>query len=232
MKIINNPRRWYWMTLRLNKKRGHWWSRGTRATVITTTRCPFGCDYCPMYIYGSVKRYDESTFEEWKVWFERFPEWISQVYVSGGEPSLYKDIVPLVNWLVQRGHHVIVYTNLWKIENFTGIKPHWRLIFFPTFHETEDTFERFSFALKQMEKTYLVTSAQIGVNPNRFTKIKHFFSRDWFLHVDDGFQFAPDTPRTLRIWSGCVEMYRDDKTFKPQKPFDAPINWMRYKENP
>jgi hypothetical protein len=155
-----------------------------------------------------VKQYDESTFEEWKGWFERFPVWISQVYVSGGEPSDYPYIVPLVNWLVERGHHVIVFTNLWKTENFGGIKPHWRLIFQPTFHKGQDDLERFERAVARMRKTHQVTSQQVKVNTYGMDRVKEYFSREWFELEDDGFQFAPDTPRTKKIWSGCMELYR------------------------
>ena len=211
MKLIN-PKRWYWLTLRMHRKKGAWFTKGVRATIVTTTVCPFRCFYCPMYIYGDVKRYEESTFEEWKVWFERFPYWISQIYVSGGEPSVYKDIVPLVNWLIERGHHVIVFTNLWKIENYVGIKPHWRLIFQPTYHGTEDEKERFLTSLRYMETKYQVISQQLFHNSHNFTRIKEFFTNRWFKNDDDGFQFAPDTPRTLQIYSGCINLYRRDET--------------------
>jgi uncharacterized radical SAM superfamily Fe-S cluster-containing enzyme len=204
-------RKFYWLTLLYHNRRGYFFKRGSVAMINTTTRCPLHCDYCPMFYYGPVKKYDECSFDEWKNFIERFPQWISQMYISGGEPSLYKDIVPLVNWLVGRGHHVIVFTNLWKIENYKGIKPHWRLIFQPTFHNDEDKLERFLPALREMEKTYQVISQQIFENPNGLTRIKEFFSRDWFKNDDHWFQFAPDTPRTQRVWLGCIEMYRADK---------------------
>lgn len=207
-----NSKKWYWLTLRIHSHRGHWWSRGVKATVVTTTRCPLDCSYCPMYIYGKVKKYDECSFEEWKTWFERFPHWISQVYVSGGEPSLYKDIVLLVNWLIERGHHVIIFTNLWKVENYEGIKPHWRLIFQPTFHAGYDKPERFKAALKKLEMTHNVSSQQLFENEHGFSRIKEFFTVDWFKDEDNGFQFCPDTPRTLQIYSGCVNLYRRDET--------------------
>jgi len=210
---LRNPKRWYWWTLRYVAQLPAFFRplrRGTRATVVTTTWCNLHCGYCPMFIYGEPKKYPISTFEEWKGWFERFPVWISQVYVSGGEPSTYPDIVPLVNWLVNRGHHVIVFTNLFKYENFKGIKPHWRLIFQPTFHKGQDDFERYNKAQRWLrEEGLLVTTQQIKVNPYGLDRIKEFFTKKWFADDDNGFQFAPDTPKTLQIWSGCIEMYHD-----------------------
>lgn len=200
----------YWLTLRQYKKKGKWFSKGVRAAMITTTRCPLRCNYCPMYIYGDVKKYEESTFDEWRVWFERFPYWISQIYVSGGEPSLYKDIVPLVNWLVERGHHVIVFTILWKVENYEGIKPHWRLLFMPTLHQG-DRVERFKNAVATLEGSgHQVTSQQLFENQCNLKRVKEFFTADWFKNEDRSFQFAPDTPRTLTIYAGCVNLYRKE----------------------
>lgn len=200
-------RKLYWLTLRQHGKLGHFLTKGMRATIVTTTRCPLKCSYCPMYLYGDVRPYPESSFQEWKEFIEKFPYWLSQIYVSGGEPSLYKDIVPLINWLIERGHHVIVFTNLWRINNFVGIKPHWRLIFQPTYHKG-DNLGRFTRALKIMKLDFQVTSQQVSENPNGLSRIKEFFNRDWFENTDDGFQFPPDAPRSARVFIGCKELYR------------------------
>ena len=88
---LRNPNRWFWLTLKKDR---------VRATIVTTNRCPFQCEYCPMYIregLGKQNIPDESTFEEWKTFLERYPNHIGELYVSGGEPTLYKDIGPIVN---------------------------------------------------------------------------------------------------------------------------------------
>jgi hypothetical protein len=124
----------YWNTLRINKKYENvpiWikrFLRGASVNIITTTRCNLHCEECPMFLYGQPKNYPESTLEQWQTFFRRFPMWISQVYLSGGETSLYPHIVPLANWLIDRGHHVCLFSNLWKPEAFIGIKKHWFFI--------------------------------------------------------------------------------------------------------
>lgn len=209
----------FWLTLRDTPKKGHWWTRGTTAALNVTTRCPYTCDYCPMYIYGAVKRYKECTVDEWKLFIERYAHWLSRIYISGGEPSLYSDIVPLVNWLVERGSHVIIFTNLWKVENFLAIKPHWRLLFMPTFHaDDEQKFahgrpvdERFNNAVKTLEDNgFQVSTQQIFENEHGFWRKKEFFTVDYFKHFDDTIQFVPDSPRSLKMYLGSIEMYRND----------------------
>ena len=119
----------------LNNKPGIF-KKGITIDIIPTTRCNYKCSYCPMFLHGEVKRFDECTWEEWADFItRRVQHWVSTFYVSGGEPGLYKDIVPLINWLISRGHKVILLTNLSYPEKFEGIKPHWRLMFQPTFHE-------------------------------------------------------------------------------------------------
>ena len=219
MKLFNK-KAWYWLTLRQHKQKGNWFSKGVRATIVTTTRCPMKCSYCPMFIYGDVKKYEESTFEEWKTFIERFPYWISHLYVSGGEPSLYKDIVPLVNWLIERGHHIVVFTNLWKAENFLGIRPHWRLLFMPTYHAEEELrlthtsdAERYLSAVNVLKNVgFQVSTQQIFQNDHKLTRIKEFFTQHWFKTIDNNIQFPPDAPKSLKMFVGCVEMYRKEES--------------------
>ena len=81
----------------------------------------------------------------------------------------------------------------------------------PTFHAKNDKYERYKKALEYVEKRFLVHSQQLFENEHGFWKIKDFFTVEWFKNEDEGFQFAPDSPRTLRLWTGCVNMYRSDQ---------------------
>lgn len=207
-RIFTNKKKWFWLALKVKFLfRGS----GSRATLITTTVCNLHCDYCPMFIYGEVKRYNISTVKEWQKWFKRFPINLSLIFVSGGEPTIYPHIVPLVNWLISEGYHIIIFTNLFKAENFVGIKPNWRLLFMPTYHDVKGNNQRrFNKGLKLLkENKFQVSSQQIFENTGNYWRIKEFFTEDWFKDEDNGFQFAPDTPKTLQVWSGCVNMYRD-----------------------
>ena len=206
---LKNSKRWFWLAL---KWKFFLRSKGSRATIVTTTTCNLHCDYCPMFIYGDVKKYDICTVEEWQGWLKRFPIKLSLIFVSGGEPSIYPHIVPLVNWLITQGYHIIIFTNLFKVDNFFGIKPSWRLLFMPTYHEVKgNSKDKFNYSLSVLkDRGFQVSSQQLFENTGKFWRTKEFYAPEWFKEEDDGFQFAPDTPRTLQVWSGCVNMYRKD----------------------
>jgi len=198
----------YFHTIREVKRHGGILTRGARCCIVVNTKCPYHCDYCPMYIYGKQKIYKESTFDEWRVFLDRFPIWISDMYISGGEPSLYSDIVPLINYLIKRGHHVHIQTNLYKPEAFVGILPHWRLIFFATDHGESAGFHENAEALRCWG--FNVVTQAIGSFDKKNTRVKEFFTEEWFKKEDDVIMFEPSAPRTLRMWLGAINMYVND----------------------
>jgi len=201
----------FFHTLREFKSTGKLFSRGARCTLVTTIKCPYRCSYCPMFIYGEPKKYDECSFEEWKVFLDRFPMWISAMYISGGEPSLYKDIVPLINYLIERGHHVIMQSNLYKPEAFIGIKPHRRLIFLSTYHDEHADSDKYYAAAEMLRKGgFLVVTQQIGQYDKKHGRVKEYFSEKWFKETDNSIMLEPSAPRSLRMWLGCVNMYNHD----------------------
>ena len=166
-----------------------------------------------MFIDGEVKRYEECSFEEWKTFLtDRIQHWVSVYYISGGEPALYKDIIPLTNWLIERGHHVIIMTNLSYVHKFIGIKPHYRLMFQPTFHPEFADLEKFKQGLETLKiHGFNVTSQQVLQNDGSFNRIKEFFTVNWFKNLDNNLQAAPDSPRTLRLYTGCINVFKADK---------------------
>ena len=119
---------------------------------------------------------------------------------------MYFDIVPLINYLIESGHHVILQTNLFKAESFIGIKPHHRLIFMATYHKEQSKFYENADLLR--DNGFLVVTQQIGGVDKRNTRVKEYFTKKWFLESDNSIMFEPSTPRTLRMWMGCVNMYK------------------------
>ena len=203
----------FFHTMREIVKNGNILSRGARCTLVTTIKCPYRCSYCPSFIYGEPRKYDECTVDEWKTFLDRFPIWISAMYISGGEPSLYSDIVPLINHLIERGYHVLLQTNLFKAKAFIGIKPHRRLIFMATYHEEfeRNRGDRFYQSAEMLRKAgYLVITQQIGQYNKQHSRIKEYFTEKWFKESDNSIMFEPSTPKTLRMWLGCVNMYNNE----------------------
>lgn len=202
----------FWYTIRMLKKRDNIFARGAACNIIVTTKCPYHCSYCPSFIYGEPRKYEESTFEQWVTFLNRFQIRLSAVYVSGGEPTLYKDIVPLINYLLEKKHHVILQTNLFKAESLIGITPKYNLLIHATFHESEEVkFSRTDFfdradMLKKLG--FNVQTQQIGSYTQKTDRNKEFFTEDWFKNEDDSIIFEPSTPTTLRMWTGCINMYK------------------------
>lgn len=87
--------------------------RGLSLNIYLTLRCNLNCDFC--CVQANRVRSGESTVGEWIEWFERFPEPIKEVSVSGGETSLYPAYPELCNWLLAKGIHVSLATNLHNV---------------------------------------------------------------------------------------------------------------------
>lgn len=234
----------YWNTLRMAKKnfdsdefnpnhklKNHWWNKGIEVAAVVTTRCNLHCNYCPMFFGkdgewdGKYPRYEESTLEEWKEWFERFPFWISQIYLTGGEPSLLPWIGDLVNWLVDRGHHVILFSNLYKPENLFNIKKSFRFVYYPTFHQHlnqkpnfdkafGDDYDRFKSSLKRLRAN---TNFRIMIKElETETKFggsyyKNYYTDNWFYNENALFHAPPNAPKTGMMYWGCVKTYQGGK---------------------
>lgn len=228
--IDNHFIRLFYKTMRFNRKnmtewegqkKNHWWTRGTELVVILTGRCSLHCSYCPMFItddkYPYASKENECTFEEWKTWFEEFPEWISLIHLSGGEPTLIPYLSELTNWLINRGHRVTIFSNLHKPENLMGIKDHWRFILVPTFHYVEgekgyDNKERFEAAYNKVKGRFRISAQELQENAQlNFTKHKNFYSEEWFKYQNKLYHVAPDAPRTGKIFLGCDKAYQDGK---------------------
>ena len=220
--------------------KNNWWTKGIEITVLPTTRCSLRCSYCPMFYakdntwdgeYPYNKK-DECTLEEWKKWFEDFPFWISQVYISGGEPTLIPWIGDLVNWLVERGHHVIMFSNLHNPEVLYKIKKSFRFVYYPTFHAHNikkedlnfpkargDDYKRFKSALEKLRAN---TDFRIIIkeleNDKKFSGIKgilnyakKLYSDNWFFNENALIHVPPNGPKTKIMWWGCVAAYKGGK---------------------
>lgn len=227
--IDNHFVRLFYKTMRLNRKnmtewwgqkKNRWWNKGTEIVVILTGRCNLHCNYCPMFITDNKYPYsksDECTLEEWKQFFEGFPEWISLVHLSGGEPTLMPYLSELTNWLIERGHRVTIFSNLLNPENLMGIKDHWRFILVPTFHQEEETRRygsqnRFDTAYRKVLGKFRISAQELKDNRQlNFTKHKNLYSEEWFTYQNKLYHVAPDAPRTGKIFLGCNRAYLEGK---------------------
>ena len=116
-----------------------WFKLGCRIDFKLTYRCDQMCDYCIIKVPSGVRAESkESTFAEWIKFFEDFPTRIREVMVCGGETTLIGWMPELVNWLLGRGYHVTVYSNLRTIRPFLRMRRSYRLQLSATYHHAAD----------------------------------------------------------------------------------------------
>lgn len=129
----------YWKTLLLR--------RGVMIQISLTMRCNYDCDYCTQkFIEKERVQHKEVGFISWIKFLKRFPYKIKEVYVSGGEPTLHKDFVRIVKYLLSCGYHVKIFTNLSNPEVIKEIPPSRKLMITTTLHNHIE--------VKDFEKTY------------------------------------------------------------------------------
>ena len=137
----------------------------------------------------------------------------------------------LVNWLVDRGHHVILFSNLHKPENLYNIKKSFRFVYYPTYHQHlnqepnfkkpfGDDYDRFKDSLNKLIANtnfrIIIKELQEDRKFNGFKKIwstytKKFYTDNWFFNENALFHAPPDAPRTGVMYWGCVKTYQGGK---------------------
>lgn len=192
---------------------GNRFSRGASLTLTLTTRCPIMCAYCPIWLTKTDKRewkaITECPMDEWKELIEKFPEWVSFVGVSGGEPTLITWMPEFVNWLIDSGRKVMIYSVLWKPETFKTIRPSSRLAIQTTFHH-KDIKERFVKAYNQVKGYGLnIEAFELDSEPKvlDFTTPKPFISDEMSKYYLRHFHCSPDSPKTRIVYLGTEHLY-------------------------
>lgn len=208
----------FWNTLRRTRRnfdnyekkfhKNNFLTKGITLVTMLTTRCPFKCSYCPMFLRGNKPQFDECNLSEWESYIKYYPDWMSYVIVTGGEPTLVPYLSDYLNFLTDRGHHVMLFTNLWRPEALYGVKKTFKLIATPTFHEEQDSVERFEDARKKAEKYIRILPMEFGNNKIKNSKQKEFYDDHFWYMQDNLLHTTPDTPRTRRLFHGCVAAYR------------------------
>jgi hypothetical protein len=203
----------FWGTLRLNSKDGNFLTHGMHLTISLNTECTLFCEYCPLLDGREARpKFEKCSLEEWKSFIQDFPEWISLICIAGGEPSLLPWIGEFVNWLTSRGHHVIMYSNLYKPWYLEYIKKSYRFYIQATFHHNDDP-ERFTKAYKRLiGDGYRVDAFEL----DNEEKVLPFTNPKPFLTPEDGknfktFHCPPDAPRTKVIYRGAEYWYKESK---------------------
>ena len=87
--------------------------RGDSLLLFLTFRCTLQCEYCALkYIDGIYPTSKEIQISEWKRIVKSFPRRIREIKITGGEPMIMPYFSEFVNWLIDEGYFVIVFSNL------------------------------------------------------------------------------------------------------------------------
>ena len=85
---------------------------------------------------------------------------LRDIYLTGGEPTLYNDLSRLCNMLLTRGYHVLVFSNLFKVDRLLKINPSRKFKIEVTYHKDFDkcdNVKRFDNSYKTLQKNYRIT---------------------------------------------------------------------------
>lgn len=181
----SNP--WYGILKKLYQPWG-----GQRVHCFLTFRCNLDCGYCTLkFADGEMPVSEELTLDEWKeILSNQFPRPIKEVILSGGEPMLMPYFSELVNWLLDEGKFVCIFSNL-LTSNGLKVKPNVRYRIHATYHKSGNL-DRFNKNLEKYSKKYRVNVDEIGGQP--------LVSGSWnkrYVDLSDtqyciGFFYSPD----------------------------------------
>ena len=111
-----------------------------RIYIYPTIKCNLNCSYCNVkWVTGKYpNKHEEMDFNKWKKIIDSWDD-VGEVIVTGGEPTLYKHLEELVDYLLKKGLCVRIYTNGLIYRNLTRSP---RLMFWISKH-TEMTADQF-----------------------------------------------------------------------------------------
>jgi len=133
--------------------------RGNKLMLFPTFRCNLTCSYCSIGYLGKRAESTEIGLDDWKYLVRSFPIKLREIRISGGEPMLMPYYSELINWLLDQGLYVMVFTNLSVLK--LDVNRSRRLIYMATYHKCSNV-KKFQKNLKEYRKKYRVEVHQIG----------------------------------------------------------------------
>ena len=113
------------------------------------------------------------TLEKLKDIIIDFPFRISEVKLTGGEPLLNKELPGMVNWLLDQGIFVTVFSNLTKSEIFLQIKQTYRFRIAASYHSCFDS-NKFIKNYDYLKNYHRIDIEEIGKKTLSISKLKKF----------------------------------------------------------
>jgi len=139
---------------------------GLSVSLNPTTRCNLKCNYCVSSIFlGEAPIFkNELTAKQWLEILLNYKPKIKFVVISGGEPSIYKDIVPLVDGLTKNKIAVRILTNLTS-RRLLGVDNNPYVRFYTTLHYGFVDLDKFLENLRLYKNKFLVSVNEFEGKP-------------------------------------------------------------------
>jgi len=196
--------------------------RGVKLNIYLTMKCNLNCDYC-CWKFGDGKTpiiKNELTLRDWQQRIKRFPQRIREISISGGEPMLVSCFVNLVNWCLDEGYFVNVFTNLSYLKQ--GIKRSYKLKFCATYHE-DMMLGKFKRHLRNYRNLYRVDIDEIRTNEFKDSmKKKECKVGDVIIDLPEcnclGFIYMPDGA----LFTEALDILEYYKSIRWKRPLKAP----------
>ena len=113
-------------------------------------KCNLHCSYCCVELEIKKRpKFEEVGYKKWLEYVDGIPFRLGIINISGGEPFLYPEIIPLVHGLIDRGHLVRIPSNLLLTEGLAIGKTN-RCMILATYHGVNRN--RFIKNLKEYKK--------------------------------------------------------------------------------
>lgn len=142
------------------------------------------------------------SLDQWKDRISEVPIPIREICITGGEPTLSPIFVDLVKWLLEKGYHVLVYSNLANYKRFLEIPKSYRFSIVASFHH-EDDIIRFTQAYKEIYKKHRIDVDEIDCGLLSFSRVKKMIGKSEMIKDNHSFVFRPDGS----IEIGCYNAY-------------------------
>ena len=189
--------------------------RGMTILVNLTFRCNLKCEYCNMIIpTGKIKMFDHG-FDFWVNKIENFTSIhkVKEIMVSGGEPTLISWMPNFVHWLLNKGYHVTILCNGFRVDRILEIPNSYRLQVSMSYHHHTDKVE--------MQRKYDVLASRgyrvnikelLDGKPRQFSysipALRHCTKPEHLLMEDKSFPVL-NFGANGQLYSGCYAMYED-----------------------
>jgi hypothetical protein len=211
--------KYFWSYWKINKLAGLL-SHGITLHIDLTYRCNLTCPRCKVTLAGKMKVVTpERTAEQWIEFLKTFPVEIREVYLSGGETTLFKGLDVLANWLLDQGIFVQLYSNLMKPEKIEKINPSRMFQIIAAYHgyapgSIYDKAERFDGAYQRLKKRYQIVVLEYGQQRFPYSRLTEMFDTlELPIHYEPLFVVSPD----FKIYKSCTEAYKGRLNQKPEE---------------